>query len=109
MPAPFDKLDYDPVNTFAFEALTVAGTAVGFTVATYTPDGDTGQPAISAVATVEDAQIRYRTDGTNPSATVGRVANPGDEIVVWGKSDIDAIRFIRTGGVSATLQTEFAR
>ena len=109
MSAPFDKTDLNPLKTFAFEPLAVTGSAVGFTVATYVPDGDAGQPAILATFTVEDAQIRYRTDGTNPSATVGRIANPGDEIVVWGKSDIDAIRFVRTGATSATLQTEFAR
>ena len=31
MTSPFDRGDYDPLDTFAFEALSVAGTAVGFT------------------------------------------------------------------------------
>jgi len=91
-----------PVLTTAFEALAVAGTAVGFTAAT-------ADRAISAHVSVEGAQVRYRIDGTDPTATVGTILNPGDEIVVWGKADIDAIKFIRTGGTSATLNTHFAR
>ena len=109
MPAPFDRTDYWPLDTFAFEALAVAGSAVPFTVATHTPGTTSGPPAICAVAKVEGAQIRYRTDGTNPTATVGVIADPGDVITVWGKQDIVSIRFIRTGGTSATVNVEYSR
>ncbi len=101
MVAPFDKSDYMPVLVTGFEALTVDGSATAFTPAT-------ADRAISAHVSVEGAQVRYRV-GNNPTASVGTVLNEGDEIVVWGKADIDAIRFIRTGGVSATLNTHFAR
>ena len=102
MSAPYDQLDYYPLRTYNFEALTVAGSSIGFTAATATT-------AKLAVAKVESAQIRYRTDGTAPTATVGVVADPGDVIQVWGSADILAFRAIRTGGVSATLSTEFSR
>jgi hypothetical protein len=98
-----------PLKTFAFEALSVANSPVGFTVATYTPDADVGHPAELATVKVTGAQIRYRTDGTNPTSGVGTIVEDGDPIVVEGNSDIRAIRFIRTGGQSATLSTEFAR
>ena len=102
MPAPFDKgLDFMPFDTFAFETLTVAGTAVGFTAATFAE-------ATLAMAKVEGAQIRYRTDGNDPSATVGVIADPGDVIAIVGYRDITSIRFIRTGA-TATLSTEFGR
>ena len=92
-----------PLNdTFAFEALAVTGSAVGFTAATFAN-------AIAAHAVVEGAQIRYRTDGTDPTATVGKVANPGDAIRISGYRDITSIRFIRTGGISATISAEFVR
>lgn len=97
-----DQLDYYPLRTFAFEALAVAGTAIGFTAATATS-------AKLARTKVESGQIRYRTDGTDPTATVGVIADVGDTITVYGSADILAIRFIRTGGVSATLSTEFSR
>lgn len=91
-----------PLLATGFEALTVAGSAVGFTTAT-------SDRAIAAQVSVEGAQFRYRVDGNDPSASVGPVFNPGDEFWVWGKADIDAIRFIRTGGISATLNTHFYR
>lgn len=87
-------------DTIAFEALTVAGTAVGFTEATVAN-------ATLAVAKVETAQVRYRTDGTDPTAAVGVIAEPGDQITISGYRDIKSIRFIRTGGQSATLASEF--
>jgi hypothetical protein len=88
-------------DTFAFEALAVAGTAVGFTAATFAT-------AYAAVARVEGAQVRYRTDGTDPTATVGMVADPGDVIYVNSSRDLQAIKFIRTGS-SATVNAEFIR
>lgn len=102
MPAPYDRSDYHPLGVFNFEALTVAGTAVAFTA-------DTRLTAILASVRVEGAQIRYRTDGENPTASVGTIVDDGDSFNVWGSSDINSIRFIRTGGVSATLNTEFSK
>lgn len=88
-------------DTIAFEALAVAGTPVGFTANTYAG-------AYIAVARVEGAQVRYRTDGTNPSASVGMVADPGDVIHVTSSRDIQAIEFVRVGS-SATVNAEFMR
>jgi hypothetical protein len=107
MAAPFDKNDYHPLDTFAFEQVAVAGTAVGFTAATFGPS--TGTPALSATVQCETAQVRYRIDGTNPTATVGTLLEVGDEIVVWGTMDIQSITFIRTGGVSGQLNVHYAR
>ena len=102
MPAPYDQIDYFPLRAFAFEALAVAGTAVGFTAATIAG-------ARMATVKVEGAQVRYRTDGTAPTATVGTILDVGDSLIVWGSADVQAILFIRTGGVSATLASEFSR
>ena len=101
MTSPFDATTFDPLDTFAFEALAVAGTAVGFTAATQAN-------AVAAFCTVEGAPIRARADGTDPTATVGIPFNVGDTFVVWGSRDLKAIRFIRQGA-SATLSTHFAK
>ena len=101
MGAPFDQTDYFPLRVFAFEALAVAGTSVGFTAATIAG-------ARMATAKVESGQIRYRTDGTAPTASVGVLANIGDVITAWGSADVQAIRFIATGP-SATLSSEFSK
>ena len=107
MSSPFDGNDYSPLDTFAFEALSVAGTAVGFTTGTMNPGTD--KPAIAAFCTVEGAGIRMRADGTDPTASVGETYAVGDKFVVWGARDLKSVRFIRKGGVSATLNTHFAR
>ena len=89
-------------DTFAFEALAVAGSAVGFTAATF-------ENAIAAQLVVEDAQVRYRVDGTDPTASVGAIADPGDVINISGYRDITSIRLIRTGGISAIVNAHFVR
>ena len=61
------------------------------------------------LCSIEDDEIRWRADGTDPTATVGRPFNVGDTFVVWGARDLASVRFIRQGSVSATLSTDFAR
>ncbi|KKL70569.1 hypothetical protein LCGC14_2103570 [marine sediment metagenome] len=107
MTSPFDGISGSPLDTFASEALTVAAAAVGFTEGTMAPGG--AQPAYAAFVTVEDAPIRALATGTDPTATVGTPYAIGDTFVVWGRRDLMSIRFIRQGGASATLSTEFAR
>ena len=110
MTSPFDSPTGGPLEAFAFEALPVAGAAVGFTEATMVPDADSsGKPAYAAFVTVEDAPIRVRTDGTEPTASVGTPFEVGDTFVVWGRRDLRSFRAIRQGGVSATLSTDFQR
>jgi len=81
-------------NAFAFETITVGTTAVGFTTATYKTDTHTAQ---RAVVTIEDAGVRYRYDGTNPTSSVGHQLNPGDTLLVVGRGNLDNIKFIRSG------------
>jgi len=109
MTSPFDAISGSPLDTFASEALTVDATIGGvpFTEATMNPSD--GQIATAAFVTVEDAPIRALATGTGPTATVGTPYAVGDTFVVWGRRDLMSIRFIRQGGTSATLSTEFAR
>ena len=94
-------MDTQYQDTIAFEALAVAGTAVGFTAATF-------EGAYIAIARVEGAQMRYRTDGPDPTASVGMVADPGDGIHIAGSRDLQAIKFIATGA-AGTVNVEFVR
>lgn len=106
--SPFDKEGYDPLDTFGFEQVSVAGTAVGLTAATYAP-ASPGGPAKVAYIQCETAAVRWRADGTDPTATVGVSMEAGDEIVVWGQYDIQSIKFIWRDGVTATLNVHYAR
>lgn len=108
MSSPYDRGDYDPLDTFAFEALSVSTSAVGFTAATMV-GGASGKPASAAFVSVEGAPIRLRADGTDPTASVGRLFNIGDTFVVWGARDLASVRFISQNGATATLSTEFSR
>ena len=64
-----------------------------------------GQPIIQKVElTVETAQIRWWDDGTDPTASVGQVANVGTRIVLANRNRIENFRAIRTGSTSATLR-----
>ena len=87
-------------------ALTVAGTASSLTL----PSG-VMRPT-HAIIQVEGADIRWRADGTAPTATSGVLVRAGSNIEFMDPSiDYTGIiaRFqaIRTGGVSATVEVAF--
>lgn len=93
----------------ARERITVTNTAVGFTAATYKPtSGDfKGIPAQIAKCHVETADIRYRKDGTDPTAAVGRIVYETGEFSIQGSQNIKKFSAIRTGSTSATLDVEY--
>ena len=55
---------------------------------------------------VETAQIRFTVDGTAPTTTVGRTANPGDTIEI-ATSDWTKFKAIRTGATSGSIQGDY--
>ncbi len=81
------------------ETLTVAGTAVGLTVATVIAAGED-----TATITVEDAEIRFTVDGTTATAAIGHLAGVGAKITLDSSRELAQFSAIRTGGVSASLQ-----
>ncbi len=70
-----------------YQQLTVSSTAVGFTV----PAG-----ATHAHVSVEDDAVRWRADGTNPTASVGTQITTGSAERFAG--NLSAIKFIRVTG-----------
>jgi len=86
-------------NCIDYSTLTVSSTAVG------QADASPSMPdrAKGAIITVEDAAVRYRIDGTDPTATEGHLLNSGDIATFdswttglsWRQA-LKAIRFIRT-------------
>ena len=74
----------------AYESISVSSVAVILTVATYGP-----RP--HAVITVEDNSIRFRLDGTAPTATEGHLAEPGDVIHLHNHDQLEDFQAIRTG------------
>jgi len=77
------------------EAITVSSTAIGIT-ASLLSSGTTRAQKSEGLCTVESNQIRYRVDGSNPTTSVGHVADPGDIIHLEGLSELVNFRAIRT-------------
>lgn len=85
-----------------FESLTVAATAVGITSTTINP---AGQPQmLKCSARLETAQVRFRYDGTAPTAAEGTLLEVGEIMDINDPQTATAIKFIRTGATSGVLK-----
>ena len=93
------------LRTFAEEDITVAASSTRLTLSNIyvTP------PLKKVEIFVEDAQIRFRLDGSDPTSSVGEILNPFDRVTIENPSDAEAFRAIRTGGTSATIRARYKR
>ena len=103
-----DRIIASLFNTFAYESLTISDSARGLTSTEYT-DSNTNEAAIRAVISIEGAQIRYRTDGVDPTATEGHLVNPFERIALLGSSDIKNFKAIRAGTTDATIRVSYGQ
>jgi hypothetical protein len=86
------------------ESITVSDTAKSFTAATIDPsDPDS---AFKAVFVVEDANIRFRVDGGDPTASVGLLAKVGAVVTITGNHDVRNFKAIRVT-TDATIQPSY--
>lgn len=76
-----------PVHPRLFEQITVSSTAIGLT--------NLASSDKVAVIKIQDEEIRYRDDGTSPTATVGTPISAGDSYVVCGAT-LGKHKMIRT-------------
>ncbi len=84
---------------FAYEKITVSGTAVGGTVGTYAP---TDHPrAKSALVTTETNSIRIKYHGGAATAAEGHLLAAGASFRVDGAASVAAISMIATGADAA--------
>jgi hypothetical protein len=90
-----------------YENITVADTAIGFTASKLSPASG-AKPKI-IYCTLETAQIRFRYDGTDPTASEGHLMNVGGVLEIDDLTDMLNFKAIRTGGTSATLRCTFER
>lgn len=91
-------------DAFNFETITVADTAIGCTAATYASNNDSH---IRSVMTLAGGVVRYRYDGSNPTASVGHLLHHGDTVVVEGLVNTSNFRVIRAGDTSGTLSVTY--
>lgn len=106
MPTEKTNIIANLLNIFAFETITVAGTAVELTESTYTDSN--GKVAKKALITVESAQLRWRADGTAPTSSVGHALNPYDSLILIGSENIRNFKSIRVGSTSAKISVSYS-
>jgi len=96
-------------NPIDFSTLTVSNAAGGIGFSSASPALATGKVSgyrvKGAVITVEDDQVRFRTDGTAPSSTEGHLLSVGDVLTFdsWTTgvnwiATLEKILFIRVTG-----------
>lgn len=90
------------VNLFrkpkGYQQITVSTTAVGLTV----PEG-----AGRAVVVVEAQPLRYRDDGTDPTATVGMLCVAATRFDIESREALLAFKAIRSGGTDSVLSVSY--
>ena len=85
------------MSAYAYEAITVSSTAIGFTAAKLALAQSLYKRDIKEVlVTVETNPFRFTVDGTTPTSTVGHLLNAGD-IYTCNGEDASKFRAIRTG------------
>jgi hypothetical protein len=90
----------------AYEQVTVAASAIGFTSTAITPVGRL--KATTATCRLETAEIRYTIDGTTPTTTVGTPLEPLEGVTLNGHDVLLNFLAIRTGGTSGTLNCVYS-
>lgn len=88
-----------------FEQLTVNGTSVSQLTASNLAQTSTQRSPCGALVTVETSALRFRTDGTNPTVSVGHLAAVNTSFVVDSLHDLARLRMIAS--VSTSSSTVF--
>jgi hypothetical protein len=94
------------ITYIAFEQVTVGASAVTLTAAKISPSGV--QPT-QGYCRLELAEIRYTTDGTTPTSTVGTLMQIGDGLPLPDHDYLVKFQAIRTTGVSGQLDCTYVR
>lgn len=93
-----------PLDIVGYEKLTVSTVSVGLAAIPLTAD--------SVILRVESNPIRYRGDGTAPTATDGMGILATDAPFTFlnlGYDELAALRFIRSGATDGTLHVTYIR
>ena len=95
-----------PLQVFGYESVTVSTTSVALTSTTY-GNAAANTFANYAMIQVETYPVRFRLDGTAPTASVGHLLNPGDLLELESESEIRGFHAISSTGSSATLRVHY--
>jgi hypothetical protein len=93
----------DGINSAAYtgEEIAISSTAVGITAALLDPSdhATNGRPNAALIQNTHATEgFKVRFDGTDPTATVGFILEPGDTIFLKGITALRRFRAIRDSG-----------
>lgn len=96
---------------YDFDSITVTNVAGGVSLTLGKLSSGGVAPAQGAFLTVDDAALRFRFDGTAPTATVGHQLSSGDSVTIYGANSLRNFRAIRDTGaaLNPTLQVTYLR
>lgn len=89
------------VSYGSVEAITVSTSAIGISSL------PTTVPVVLVTVDVEGSNIRYRADGTNPTASIGTPAYNGERLVFDEVIDATKLKLIRKGSTDATCTVTY--
>lgn len=90
--------EFSHIRTFeplSYEAIVVSNTAIGPTPANIIEASGAAADAVYGSFSIEDDSIRFRVDGTAPTATEGHLIDAGESFVVCGPATLQALQMIR--------------
>lgn len=90
-----------------YESITVADSVKEFSRSKY--ESAKGSRPDGALITAETADMRFRFDGIDPTASEGHLMQDGDIKYLWGHDQIKRFRIIRSGAVSGTIRVTYFR
>ena len=97
------------LDSFLFETISVGTQTVATGTSTLTSDTTLDKwTFFEGMYTVEGGSIRYRTDGGNPTDSVGHVAATGTSFIVNGLADCRNWKAITASGTQ-TVQVTYKR
>jgi len=105
-----NQYDTDEVTPIDYATLTVSNAAGGVGLADATPAITAGRTVKRAVITLETDQVRWRCDGTAPTASEGHLMEVGSALSFMSngyQQTLNKIKFIRVTGDAALKITYY--
>lgn len=110
----------DSIPAVDFESVTVSTVSIGLTAAKLVVTGTANaynestayvdvKRAHKVLITTETDKVRFRLDGTAPTAAIGHELAAGDSLEVAGFANLSNLRFIRSGAADATIRVTYYR
>jgi hypothetical protein len=92
-----------------YEVVTVGAAAVGLSAGKIKPESGpyANMSARAALLSLEEGDMRFRLDGTPPTAADGHYLTSGDTLVLTGTQAMEQFQAVRAGEAGGTLRVTY--